>query len=77
VAEVPSCAAECVGVLRSIYDDACKRAGVPTPEVHITHVPPLVKPLYEELRMTCPHGVTWHMQPTSEQIAEWARDGVE
>ena len=73
----PACAAECEAVVRELYADACRRAGVPVPETHITHVAPLVEPLYEDMNMRCPHGVLWHMQPTSEQIAEWVKDGIE
>jgi len=74
---VPECASECGAVARRLYADACRRAGLPVPDTHVTHAPLLVPPLYEDLNMRCPHGVLWHMQPTSEQIAEWVRDGVE
>ena len=72
----PPCADECEGVLRKMYDEACARAGVPVPDYHVSHLTPLVQTEYLDLGMTCPHGVTWHMEPTSEQIAEWVRDGV-
>lgn len=55
---------------------ACEQKRVPLVEAHITHVPPIVPSGYLPLAMRCPHGVLWHMEPTSEQIAEWARDGV-
>lgn len=32
---------------------------------------------YEPLNMRCPHGVKWHMEPTTDQIAAWTRDGVQ
>lgn len=75
--ERPACASECKAVLLAEWARACGQAGVPVAEAHITHVAPLIPSLYKEVRMTCPHGVTWHMQPTSEQIAAWVRDGVE
>ena len=64
-------------MLRREWARACEQSGVPVAETHITHLAPLIPPLYKDLRMICPHGVVWHMQPTSEQIAEWVRDGVE
>jgi len=72
----PACADECKAVLVAMYAEACERAGVPVADAHITHVAPLIPTLYEDLHMVCPHGVLWHMQPTSEQIAEWVRDGA-
>lgn len=72
----PPCADECIAVLREQLALACSATGVPVPDAHITHVPPLVPPMYEPLGMRCPHGVLWHMEPTSEQIAQWAKDGV-
>lgn len=46
-------------------------------EVTISTAPPLVAGPYTKPGMTCPHGVTYWMEPTGEQIAQWARDGVE
>lgn len=76
VHERPACANECIAVLRREWAIACREQGVEVAEVHITHVAPLVEPLYEDLQMACPHGVVWHMQPTNEQVAQWAEDGV-
>lgn len=73
----PPCAEECGAVLRDIYAKACAHAGIPLIDAHITHVPPLIDTGYEPLAMRCPHGVMWHAEPTSEQIAEWVRGGVE
>ena len=28
------------------------------------------------LNMRCPHGVRWHMEPTTDQMLAWKRDGV-
>lgn len=73
----PPCAEECIKVLRGEWALACQRAGVPVAEAHITHVPPIIPTPYADLLLRCPHGVLWHMQPTSEQIAAWAAEGVE
>jgi hypothetical protein len=73
----PPCADECKDVLRKHWAKVCAKLGVPVPEAHITHVPPLIDTGYEPLAIRCPHGVMWHAEPTSEQIAEWVRDGVE
>jgi len=44
-------------------------------EVTITTAPPLVITPYIE-SIQCPHGTTFYVEPTSDQIAAWARDGV-
>lgn len=31
---------------------------------------------WEELSMSCPHGIRWHAEPTSDQQAAWVRDGA-
>lgn len=46
-------------------------------EAHVTTVPPLVPSQFKPLAMRCPHGQIWHAEPTSEQVARWAADGVE
>jgi hypothetical protein len=38
--------------------------------------PPVISTSYEQAPFICPHGVLFWHAPTSEQIAEWARDGV-
>lgn len=75
--QTPPCADECKAILWAAYEKACHAAGVPVPDAHVTHVAPIIPTLYEDVNLRCPHGVLWHMQPTSEQIAEWVRDGVE
>jgi hypothetical protein len=42
----------------------------------VTAIPPIVPSPYEPLNLTCPHGVAYYAEPTSEQIAQWAADGV-
>lgn len=73
---VPPCATECREVLLDTWRQACAQSGVEEIEAHVTHVPPLIASGYEPLAMRCPHGVLWHMEPTSEQIAKWAEAGV-
>ncbi len=46
-------------------------------EVHVSTVPPIVVGPYETGAFTCPHGTTYYIEPTGEQIAAWVRDGVE
>ncbi len=45
-------------------------------DVVISTAPPLVDGPYRAEGLTCPHGTTYYTQPTGEQIAQWARDGV-
>lgn len=66
----PACADECGEVLRR----GLAEKGV---EAHVTYLPPLVAQVYESLGMVCPHGVAWYAEPTTEQIAQWAKAGVE
>jgi hypothetical protein len=44
-------------------------------EVTISTAPPIIVSPYEEACFTCPHGTTYWMEPTSGQVAAWARDG--
>jgi hypothetical protein len=45
-------------------------------EATVTDLPPLVPMRYEDLGLTCPHGTRWYAEPTTDQQAAWARDGV-
>lgn len=45
-------------------------------EVTVTTSPPMVRGPYTVDGFTCPHGVTFWVEPTGEQIARWIRDGV-
>lgn len=45
-------------------------------EVVISTLPPLVINEYLQAH-ECPHGVTYYMEPTTDQIAEWGRLGIE
>lgn len=46
-------------------------------DAYVTAVPQIVDSGYEQLNMTCPHGVAYYAEPTSEQRAQWAAEGVE
>jgi hypothetical protein len=69
-ADPRTCGDGCAEVLRAVFRDQ----GV---EAHVTSTPPLIQSPYKELAMRCPHGVKWYAEPTSEQIAAWAKAGVE
>lgn len=45
-------------------------------EVTVSTEPPIVDVPYATAPFTCPHGTTYWVEPTSEQIAAWARAGV-
>jgi hypothetical protein len=45
-------------------------------EVTASTVEPAVTGPYTTEPFVCPHGVTYWIEPTGEQIATWARDGV-
>lgn len=65
---------ECESKLREKWAQVC---GEQQTEITIRTVPPLVIGPYTKPGLTCPHGITYWLEPTGEQIAEWARDGVE
>jgi hypothetical protein len=60
---------ECVGVIK----DGMARLGC---DATVSTLPPIVASPYEDLRLICPHGVRFYAEPTTEQIAQWAKDGV-
>jgi hypothetical protein len=45
-------------------------------EITVSVFPPVDGP-YPAESFTCPHGITYWIQPTAEQIAAWVRNGVE
>jgi hypothetical protein len=45
-------------------------------EITVSTAPPVVESPYGANGYECPHGVTYWIEPTSEQIAEWNREGV-
>jgi len=54
--------------------DGMRAQGV---EITVSTVPPLVAGPYTTDPYVCPHGTTYWIEPTGEQIAAWVRDGVE
>jgi hypothetical protein len=46
-----------------MYAKACADAGVPVPDYYVSHLAALVPTEYIDVGMTCPHGITWHMEP--------------
>lgn len=45
-------------------------------EVHVSTLPPIVAGPYETAGFRCPHGVKYFIEPTGEQIVDWAARGV-
>jgi hypothetical protein len=45
-------------------------------EVVASTLPPLVVGPYTTDPYVCPHGTTFWLEPTGEQIAAWVKDGV-
>lgn len=48
-------------------------------DITVTDLKPLVQSPYSKDgngAAKCPHGTTFYFEPTGDQIAEWARDGV-
>lgn len=45
-------------------------------DVHVSTEPPLVKGPYFTEEFVCPHGTTYWIEPTGEQITKWVKDGV-
>lgn len=64
----PSCFEDCSGELRS------KLAAIAPWDVTVSTEPPIVAGFYTRPPFICPHGVAYWMEPTGEQIAEWAVD---
>jgi hypothetical protein len=60
----------CPGVLR----DGMRELGT---EVTVSTIPPVVAGPYTTEPFTCPHGVTYWIEPTGDQIAVWAQERVE
>lgn len=46
-------------------------------EITVSTAPPLVQSPYGATGFQCPHGTTYWIEPTGDQIAAWAREGVE
>ena len=68
----PDCWDECTGIVKDVMSS--KGA-----DVTVSTAPPLITNAYTVpgSAITCPHGVDYYMEPTSEQIAQWAKDSVQ
>lgn len=66
---------ECAEFLKAEMARIGAEAGE-TCEIVVSTAPPLVASPYGANGYECPHGVTYWIEPTSEQIAEWNRKGV-
>lgn len=66
--ETESCPAACL-------EDVRERFVLQGIDAHVTTVPPLIPTGFEELGLTCPHGVRLYAEPTSEQRVAWASRG--
>ncbi|MGA5819707.1 hypothetical protein ACPC54_17835 [Kitasatospora sp. NPDC094028] len=65
---------QCENDLRERWAKVC---GDQPTEITVSTEPPLVAGPYTNDGLRCPHGITYWIEPTGEQIARWARDGVE
>lgn len=61
--------AGCPDILRG----ASSELGV---DVTVSAEPPLIRGPYTTHPYRCPHGSLYWIEPTGEQLAAWARDGV-
>jgi hypothetical protein len=53
---------------QQLIDESAKRGA----EIHVSTLPPLVQGPYEIAGFRCPHGVEFWIEPTGEQVADWA-----
>lgn len=59
---------------RSILRDVMASKGA---DVAVSTALPLVPTPYGVTAYDCPHGTTYYLEPTSEQIAAWAREAAQ
>ena len=52
------------------------RIGMHPDDITISTEPPLVLGPYTTSGFTCPHGTTYWIEPTGEQIAKWRAAGM-
>lgn len=45
-------------------------------DITVSLARPIVAGPYTTGSFTCPHGTAYYIEPTGEQIAQWAKDGV-
>lgn len=43
-------------------------------DVHVSTLPPIVASPYGVEAYVCPHDITYWIEPTGEQIAQWVRE---
>jgi hypothetical protein len=63
------CDNDCRDYMESLAD----KDGV---DIIISTEPPLVCGPYGINGFTCPHGITYWIEPSGEQIAQWVKDGT-
>lgn len=59
----------CPGVLKG----KMRQLGV---DITVSTIAPMVRGPYTTDPFVCPHGTTFWIEPTGEQISKWVRDGV-
>lgn len=69
----PTFVHECESILRDQWAQVC---GDSPTDITISTSTPLVAGPYTTDGYRCPHGITYWIEPTGEQIARWVRDGV-
>jgi hypothetical protein len=52
------------------------REGMAPCEITISTEPPLIVGPYTTDPFICPHGTAYWIEPTGEQIAQWAKEGT-
>jgi hypothetical protein len=52
------------------------REGMAPVDITVSAEPPLVRGPYTTDGFTCPHGTTYWIEPTGEQVAQWQAEGV-
>lgn len=65
----PTNHAECASFLKAMI----AAQGI---DATVSEEPPLIKTPYTQTPFTCPHRVKLYHAPTTEQIAQWAKDGT-
>jgi hypothetical protein len=66
---------ECAEFLRSTMAET-QFDGETGLEIHVSTQPPLTRGPYTTDGFRCPHGTTYWIEPTGEQIADWAERRV-
>ena len=67
----------CRDALRRALATACAAAGEPDMDLVISTEPPLIPDQpgrWRNMPATCPHGITYWIEPTGEQLARWVAE---